>query len=93
MTLSCSTFSRQLKIQNKLDQKIRDIFPRKSTEITRVILLFAILPETSVRVQLSCFYREDREFKKRSAIDWARKKFDWEGGQPKLPNGPGNETS
>ena len=26
--------------------------------------------------------REDREFKKRSAIDWARVKLDWEGGQP-----------
>ena len=26
LTLSCSSFSRQLKIQNKLDQKIRDNF-------------------------------------------------------------------
>ena len=44
----------ELKIQNKLDQTIRVRIAGKSTKITRVKLLFAILPESSVRVGLSC---------------------------------------
>ena len=35
--------------KNELDMKIRDINAGKSTKITRVKLLFAILPESSVR--------------------------------------------
>ena len=30
---------------------------------------------------------------KTGADDWARVKLDWEGGQLKLPNGPGDKTS
>ena len=79
--------------QNKLDQKTRVIIGGKLLENTRVKLQFAILPEYFDLSRVILFLIKDLEFKKRSAIDWTRVILDWEGGQPKLPNGPGNKTS
>ena len=44
----------ELKIQNKSYQKIRVRIAGKSRKITRAKLLFAILPESPLRVELSC---------------------------------------
>ena len=82
MTMSCSSFSQQLKIRSYFYQKIRDIIAGKLTEITRVKLLFAFLPE-SVRVEPT-FSRQssersaiverererERERKKERNLDW-----------------------
>ena len=81
------------KIQNKLDQKIRVIIAGKSLENTRIKLQFAILPEYFDLSRVILFLIKDQEFKKISAIDWTRVILYWEGGQPKLPNDRGNETS
>ena len=61
-------------------------------ENTGVKLLFATLSKEFDTSRVVLFLIKERDFKKRSAIDWKRVILDWEDGQPKLPNGPGKKT-
>ena len=40
-----------------------------------------------------CCVIDDRNLKKKSAIDWSRVIHEWEVGQPKLPSSNGNKIS